>query len=127
MYKAINLSKSDLDDLSAIKSLGEGWVAEETLAIAIYCSLKYPSDFEKSIIAAVNHSGDSDSTGSVTGNIIGAYLGISAIPEKYLSNLELKEVIIEISDDLYNSNINSENSYSSNKWQEKYVNKTYKI
>ena len=54
-------------------------MAEETLAIAIYCSLKYQNDFSKGIIAAVNHSGDSDSTGAVTGNILGALLGFDAI------------------------------------------------
>ena len=91
MEKAIKLSKEDIDDLDAIRELGEGWVAEETLAIAVYCALKYEKDFDKALIAAVNHSGDSDSTGAVTGNILGAYLGMSAIPQKYLDNLELKD------------------------------------
>lgn len=78
--KAIELAQKDMNDIDAIHQLGGGWVAEETLAIAIYCSIKYQHDFEKTIIAAVNHSGDSDSTGSVTRNILGAYLGIDAIP-----------------------------------------------
>ncbi len=128
MCKAISLSKSDIEDLSAIKSLGEGWVAEETLAIGIYCSLKYSDDFEKAIVTSVNHSGDSDSTGAVTGNIIGAYLGIRAIPEKFLSNLELKDVITEIAEDLYIASGNCDSSfYNDNKWQEKYVSETFKI
>lgn len=67
---AIELSENEhIDDLEAIRKLGQGWVAEETLAIAIYCSLKYSDNFDKALIASVNHSGDSDSTGSVTGNI----------------------------------------------------------
>lgn len=65
--KAIELSKEDIDDLDAIRQLGQGWVAEETLAIAVYCSLKYSDDFDRALIASVNHSGDSDSTGAVTG------------------------------------------------------------
>ena len=44
----------NLDDLEAIRELGQGWVAEETLAIAIYCSLKYSDDFDKAIIASVS-------------------------------------------------------------------------
>ena len=88
--KAIALSKENIDDLEAIREIGQGWVAEETLSIAIYCSLKYSDDFDKAIIASVNHSGDSDSTGAVTGNILGAYLGLKSIPQKYLDNLELK-------------------------------------
>ena len=45
-------------------------------------ALRYSDDFEKGITAAVNHDGDSDSTGAVTGNILGAALGFEAIPQK---------------------------------------------
>ena len=126
MEKAIKLSKEDIDDLDAIRELGEGWVAEETLAIAVYCALKYEKDFDKALIAAVNHSGDSDSTGAVTGNILGAYLGMSAIPQKYLDNLELKDVILEIADDLFNDcKISEYGSYHDEIWEQKYIDKTY--
>ncbi len=102
MEKAIRLSGEDIADLDAIHELGKGWVAEETLAIAVYCALKYPNDFEKAVVAAVNHNGDSDSTGTVTGNILGAALGMDAIPEYYLETLELRDLIEEIAEDLYN-------------------------
>lgn len=65
MNKAIALAKEDMDDLDAIHALGQGWVAEETLAIAIYCALKYSDDFAKALVASVNHEGDSDSKGKV--------------------------------------------------------------
>ena len=125
--RAITLSAdSKIRDLDAIKELGEGWVAEETLAIAIYCSLKYEHDFEKAIIASVNHSGDSDSTGSVTGNILGAHLGIDAIPQKFLDNLELKEIILEIADDLFNDcKISEYSNTTDNIWEQKYIYHTY--
>lgn len=84
----------------AFKLLGEGWVAEETLAISIYCALKHSKNFEKGILTAVNHSGDSDSTGSITGQILGAYLGFEAIPQKYIQPLELKEIILRTSAEL---------------------------
>lgn len=98
--KAIQLSAQNKSDIEAISQLGEGWVAEETLAIAIYCVFKYPDNFEKAIIASVNHSGDSDSTGAVTGNIMGALLGYDAIPDYYKENLELRWLIEELADDL---------------------------
>ena len=41
---AVELSQSDLGDPDAIRMLGEGWVAEETLAIAVYCALKNTVD-----------------------------------------------------------------------------------
>ncbi len=106
--------------------MGEGWVAEETLAIALYCSLKYENDFDKALIASVNHNGDSDSTGAVTGNILGAYLGMSKIPQKYIDNLELKDVILDIAEDLYNDCQMSENSeYRDPTWEAKYIYNTY--
>lgn len=125
--KAINLAaESEIDELDAIRELGEGWVAEETLAIAIYCSLKYQNDFEKAMIASVNHSGDSDSTGAVTGNILGAHLGMQAIPEKFLTRLELKDTIIEIADDLFNDcKITEYGDYHDDVWERKYIYHTY--
>lgn len=127
--RAIALSESDVADLDAIHQLGEGWVGDEALAIAIYCALKYSSDFDKALIAAVNHNGDSDSTGAITGNILGAYLGLSAIPEKYTRNLELLDVIIEIAEDLYyGCNINEYTCSTDPRdwaWEAKYVDITY--
>lgn len=100
VLKALSLAESDKVDIDAIRELGEGWVAEETLAIAIFSVMRYIDDFEKCIICAVNHDGDSDSTGAVAGNIIGAILGYRAIPEKYLSTLELRDVLVSVADDL---------------------------
>lgn len=126
MQKAIDLSCSELDDLDAIHLLGQGWVAEETLAIAIYCSLKYPNDIEKALIAAVNHGGDSDSTGAVTGNILGASLGAEKIPQKYVDTLELRDVILEIADDLYNDcKMTEYGDYYDPVWVAKYIKMTY--
>ncbi len=99
--RAIELSENDKPDIENIHALGEGWVAEETLGIAIYCALKYRNDFSAGVVAAVNHKGDSDSTGAVTGNILGALLGFNAIEDKWKKDLELYDVIMEMADDLY--------------------------
>lgn len=100
VQKALDFAVSDKSDTDAIRKLGEGWVAEETLAIAVFSVMRYIDDFEKCIRCAVNHDGDSDSTGAVAGNIIGAILGYNAIPQKYLTNLELLDVILSVADDL---------------------------
>ncbi|MCZ0914824.1 ADP-ribosylglycohydrolase family protein [Gordonia amicalis] len=84
----------------AIARLGEGWVAEEALAISIYCAL-VARDFEHGVVIAVNHDGDSDSTGAITGNLLGARDGIGAIGEQWLGPLELRDVITEVAVDLY--------------------------
>lgn len=100
VQKALDLAISEKTDTAAIRELGEGWVAEETLAIAVYSVMRYIENFEMCIRCAVNHDGDSDSTGAVAGNIIGAILGYSAIPQKYLTNLELQDVLLSVADDL---------------------------
>ncbi len=120
--KAVRLSENDADDLDNIHALGEGWVAEETMAIAIYCALKYQGDFSKAIIAAVNHSGDSDSTGAVTGNILGAMVGYEAIDGKWKENLELRDVILEVADDLcHGCQMSEYSSYTDEDWEMKYM------
>ena len=83
-------------------------MAEETLAIAVFCVMRYPDDFEKAIIASVNHSGDSDSTGAICGNIIGCLLGRQAIPSKFTDKLELVDVIEEMAHDIWTGCIISE-------------------
>ena len=98
---ALVLSSKDSPDHEAIKQIGEGWVAEETLAIAVYCCAKYFDDFEKAMIASVNHGGDSDSTGAVAGNILGAAIGYEAIPEHFKADLQLHDVILHVADDLW--------------------------
>ncbi len=124
LQKAVDLSKQNIPDLDAIRQLGEGWVAEETLAIAVCCALKYSGDFEKGVIAAVNHDGDSDSTGAVAGNILGASLGYGAIPKKFIENLELKDTILELAEDLCNDCQMTE--YDRDEvWESKYIAMTY--
>lgn len=98
--KAMRLAQSSIPDLQAIESLGEGWVGEEALAISIYCAVKYQNDFEKAVIVSVNHNGDSDSTGALTGNILGANLGINTLPEKWVKQVQLSEEITKLADDL---------------------------
>ena len=101
LLNAIDLAESDnVSDHEAIKILGQGWVAEETLAIAIFSVMRYIDDFEKCIVCSVNHDGDSDSTGAVAGNIIGAIIGYSAIPGHYIENLEIEPVLVSVADDL---------------------------
>lgn len=99
--KALGLVGSSASDVDNIEAIGEGWVAEETLAIAVYCAVKYFDNFEKAIIASVNHKGDSDSTGAVTGNILGAVVGYDAISEFFKTDLELHDVILYVADDLW--------------------------
>ena len=104
--QALQAARQLAADASAVPSpetvarLGKGWVGEEALAIAVYCALVAGNDFAYGVRLAVNHGGDSDSTGAITGNILGALLGRQAIPEIWLERLELRDVIETIGRDL---------------------------
>jgi ADP-ribosylglycohydrolase len=100
LSKAINLVNSDETTENAIALLGEGWVAEEALAIAVYCALR-ERDFKKALILSVNHNGDSDSTGAICGNILGAHLGIRSIPAEWVNSVELSDFIRIMADRLF--------------------------
>lgn len=50
---------------------------------------------------AVLHSGDSDSTGSIAGNLLGAMYGVDQIPDRLVGELELAEAIRQIAVDLH--------------------------
>lgn len=88
-------------DAECIGQLGQGWTGHEALAIAVYCAARHADSFEDAVVAAVNHDGDSDSTGAICGNIMGLIHGRNRIPECYTEHLELLDVIEDIADDLY--------------------------
>ena len=120
--RAVELSENGASDLDNIHQLGEGWVAEETLGIALYCALRHQNDFSAGVIAAVNHKGDSDSTGAVTGNILGALLGYAAMEAKWKRDLELSDVILELADDLcHGCQMDEYSPYRDREWETKYI------
>jgi ADP-ribosyl-[dinitrogen reductase] hydrolase len=98
LIEASNLAQAGVPAEVAIARLGEGWVAEEALAIGLYCALT-AKDLASGVRTAVNIDGDSDSTGAIAGNLLGAVHGETAIPLEWLENLELREVIAQVADD----------------------------
>lgn len=101
IQKALQLKDNNLHDWEIIENgLGGGWVAEETLAIAVFSVIRHINDFNTCMICAVNHGGDSDSTGAVAGNIIGAIIGYEAIPDKFTKSIQLKDLLITTADAL---------------------------
>ena len=124
LKKALDLAATDIEDHYAIESIGGGWTGHEALAIAIYSAAKHRDSFEDAVVSCVNHSGDSDSTGAICGNIMGCLLGRNAIPAYYTEKLELLGVIEEMANDLYTGCIISEydhyGSPEKERWDMKY-------
>ncbi len=95
------LDSGDIPSSETVGRIGQGWIAEEALAISVYCAIAHTHDFRRAVLLAVNHSGDSDSTGAIAGNILGAFLGVDAIPSEWLERLELRSEIEMIAADLH--------------------------
>lgn len=97
---AIALAKEKNPDREKMETIGEGFDAHEVLARAVYAALSYPKDFVKGVLFGVNHSGDSDSVGGITGCLLGCHLGVNAIPEAFINNVELHRELLELATDL---------------------------
>ena len=104
-----------------VAELGEGWVAEEALAISVHCAWNHQREFEKGVLAAVNITGDSDSTGAITGNILGLINGEEAIPESWRRNLQEYGIVSRMADDLF-QRFDGDPRYgdATREWWEKY-------
>ena len=98
---ALIYSQKNIAPEDAISRLGNGWTGEEALAIAVYSALKYPDNFKKAVECAVNITGDSDTVGSITGNIMGAYVGEKNIPKEFKNKIEARDVLATLAHDIY--------------------------
>ena len=130
---AVALAANDKSDAENIRLLGEGWTGEEAWAIALYCAVRHIDNMEEALISADNHEGDSDSTGAVCGNIMGAIYGYEAMKRQQLlcpqgteleQTLELSDLILALADDLYTGCIISEyapiDTPEKRQWYERY-------
>ena len=99
--RAVRASIKDTPCPETIEWLGGSWVGDETLAISLYCAMVANGDFARCVRLTVNLSGDSDSTGAITGNILGALLGKGTIPAEWTENVEMCDVVESMALDMY--------------------------
>lgn len=99
MQLAQKLAQDGVEAKAALARIGEAWVAEEALGVSIYCALTAP-DFSSGVLSAVNHDGDSDTTGLLVGQLLGAQFGLGGIPSYWIDAVELKDEILKIAQDL---------------------------
>ncbi|MBH0775808.1 ADP-ribosylglycohydrolase family protein [Nocardia bovistercoris] len=89
-----------------VERLGRGWIAPEALAIGVFTAATAvaaggdPEQIVRNgILAAVNHSGDSDATAAICGSLLGARYGVAAIPTAWRSALDAAPVIDRLAND----------------------------
>jgi ADP-ribosylglycohydrolase len=117
--RAIALTKDpELTPLAAMTLLG-CTTAAECLAGAVYASIIHMANFDEAMIVSVNHSGRSGAVGALTGALLGARLGMDALPEFYLESLEAGTYLTELATDLCNAR--QVMNLFDDSWDQKYV------
>ncbi|RKE19577.1 ADP-ribosylglycohydrolase family protein [Streptomyces sp. TLI_171] len=99
LRRAVRVAEEGPGSAEAVERVGLGWIAEECLAIAVYAALA-GADAREALVLSVNHSGDSDSTGAVCGNLVGALYGLAGLPADWCALVEGREVVLRVADDL---------------------------
>lgn len=100
LEKAVALAeKGNMPPVEAMEHLVCG-TAAQVLAGAAYAALASEGDFDRAMIIAVNHSGKSAAVAALTGALLGAKLGETALPDFYLESLPCATVLRELADDL---------------------------
>lgn len=78
-----------------VSAFGRGWVGEEALAMAAFSALR-ATRFEDAVSFAVNHDGDSDSTGSIAGQLWGAENGMRSMPHRWIERIDVFAEIVHL-------------------------------
>ncbi len=79
------------------EALGQGWVGEQALAIAVYAT-SCSQSFSEVLAIAANHSGDSDSTASLAGQLFGAQHGLESLPNDWIRRLDVLDASLDLVD-----------------------------
>jgi len=83
-----------------VETLGGGWVAEQALSIALYAA-RAATGFEHGLRIAVTHSGDSDSTGAIAGNLLGLMFPDQVMAHPWRGQIECADLIDRLAGDLH--------------------------
>ena len=66
------------------------------LPAAYYLAARFDDDFEQAVLHAINGGGQNQSRAILTGALVGAQVGLSGIPQRFLEGLENAEELIAL-------------------------------
>lgn len=73
-----------------------GWAAHEAIAAGAYVFSRHPDDPRAAILEAANTPGDSDSIATIAGALLGAHLGLEALPAVWVSEVERSNELLAL-------------------------------
>jgi len=82
------------DTVSAVKRFGQMCEINAAFPGVIHLVARYENDLRQALIENVMAGGDSSARGMITGMLLGAHHGLTAIPEFWLTELSAREKII---------------------------------
>jgi len=91
--KAMKLAAGAKPVSKCIEELGSGDTAEQAIAITVFIILRYRDDFQGAVSTSTGFAGNTNSVPPMVGGAMGVYLGLSAIPKKWVNNVELSDLL----------------------------------
>ena len=90
------ISSVEKDTRQAILEFGQICEIEAAFPAVIHLISKYEDNLKEGLIENVMAGGDSAGRGLALGMILGAHLGIEAIPPRWLADLKMYDEIVEL-------------------------------
>lgn len=94
LREVAGLWRSGADWQSALARIGTGGYVVDSVGAAFFCLML--DDYERGVKAAVRAGGDTDTTGAIAGAMLGAYVGLPGIPERWLERVEAGTRLAEL-------------------------------
>jgi ADP-ribosylglycohydrolase len=98
LQHALGAVRQGLPGPERVAELCGAGTAESLVGAAVYCAL-VAADVRHGLTLAVNHDGPSAATAALTGALLGALHGETALPPAWLAELEGRPTILELADD----------------------------
>ncbi|MER6089376.1 ADP-ribosylglycohydrolase family protein [Streptomyces bluensis] len=98
LQQALGTVRQGMPSPTRVEELAGDGTADGALAVAVYCAL-VGEDMRHGLCLAVNHGGPSGAAGVLTGGLLGALHGETALPPAWLAELEGRPTMLVLADD----------------------------
>jgi ADP-ribosylglycohydrolase len=95
-WVADGLDSTGIDTRQAILDFGQMCEIDAAFPATVHLIAKYESDLQAALVENVMAGGDSSSRGMVVGIILGAHLGLEAVPASWISEMKQGEEIARL-------------------------------
>jgi len=89
-----------LSQRDAFDRLYNGAFILESLPAAMWCFLNSPEDAEEVLVSAASAGRDADTVAAMAGALVGAYLGDTVLPRRWVDELEFADELLAMADGL---------------------------